>query len=154
MPARIQSMSSTMRIIGCCPSEFFIGPIPRKNTALGVHLNKEGCSPVCPVPYFPGNLHICDLLTAYGKSSVAFAGYCLEHLAVIDAQIPPPVSDRSRVLHGAGHDRNTGAAHTQVLGYSLLRNLNHIILYAVRKEQQPDRKSLLDRMENGASGTL
>jgi hypothetical protein len=94
------------------------------------------------------------LLTAYGESPVAFAGYRLEHLAVSDAQIPAPVTDRSRVLHATGHDRNAGAADAQVLGYSLLSNLNHIIFYAVSQKQQPHRKSLLDRMENGAGGTL
>lgn len=92
------------------------------------------------------------LLTAYGQRPVAFAGYPLDHLPVIDAQIPAPVTDRSGVLHGPGRDRNTGAAHAQVLGHSLLSNLNHTIFYAVYEEQQPDRKSLFDRMENGASG--
>jgi hypothetical protein len=94
------------------------------------------------------------LLTAYGESSVAFAGYRLNHLPIIHAQIPAPVTDRSRILHGRSRDRNTGAAHAQVLGHSLLGNLNHIVFYAVYKEQQPDRKSLFDRMKNGASGTL
>jgi len=75
------------------------------------------------------------LLTAYGESAVAFAGYRLDHLPVIDAQIPAPVTDRSRVLHGPGRHRNTGAAHAQVLGYSLLSNLNHIIFYAVYEKE-------------------
>ena len=94
------------------------------------------------------------MLTAYGESPVTFAGYRLDHFPIIDAQIPAPVTDRSRVLHGCSRDRNTGAAHAQVLGHSLLGNLNHIVFYAVYKEQQPDRKSLFDLMENGASGTL
>jgi len=67
------------------------------------------------------------LLAAYGESPVAFAGYLLDHLPIIHAQIPAPVTDRSRVLHGRGRDRNAGAAHAKVLGDSLLRNLNHII---------------------------
>ena len=94
------------------------------------------------------------LLTAYGESPVAFAGYSLDHLPVIDAQIPAPVTDRASVLHGPGRDRNTGASHAQVLGDSLLSNLNHILFHAVYKKQQPHRKSLLGRMENGAGGTL
>ena len=86
-----------------------------------------------------GVSRIGGLLTAYGQRRVAFAGYRLDHLPVIDAQIPAPVTDRSRVLHGRGRDRDAGAAHAQVLGYSLLSNLNHVIFYAVYEEQQPNR---------------
>src|SRR5205085_1667028 len=154
MPARIQSMSSTMRIVGCRLSEFFIEPFPARSCSQFLCFYQGWGSRVCPLPYLLENLHIRGLLTAYGESAVAFAGYRLDHLPIIDAQISAPVTDRSRVLHSRGRDRHTGAAHAQVLGYSLLSNLNHIIFDAVYKEQQPDRKSLLNRMENRASGTL
>jgi hypothetical protein len=108
----------------------------------------------CPLAYFFRNLHIRGLLAAYGEIFVAFAGYRLYYLPVVDAQILSLVTDSSRVLHARGYDCHAGASHTEVLGNSLLRNLNHIIFYAIYKEQQPDRKSLLDRMENGASGAL
>ena len=100
---------------------------------------QRGGKSVCPVPYGFEYLHIGSLLTAYGESLVAFAGYHLHHLPIVDTQIPAPVTDRAHVLHGAGRDRHTGAAHAQVFGDSLLGNLNHLIFNAVCKKQQPDR---------------
>src|ERR1044071_7699901 len=102
----------------------------------------EGGARVCPLSYLL-EIYICvGLLTAYGESPVAFAGYLLKHLPVIDAQFPAPVTDRTSVLHGPGRDCNTGASHAQVLGDSLLSNLNNILFHAVYKKQQPHRKSL------------
>jgi hypothetical protein len=92
------------------------------------------------------------LLTTYGQRPIAFASYRLNHLPVIDAQIPAPVSNRFPASCMA--TAVTVTPHAQVLGDSLLSNLNHIIFYAICKEQQSNRKSLLYCMENGASGSL
>lgn len=96
----------------------------------------------------------CLMKVAYCEGPVAFTGHCLEHLPVSDAQIPAPVTDRSRRLHLRGDDRNACAAHAEVVGRSLLSHLDLGLLYAIGKQQQPDRKSLLQEVENGAGVAL
>src|SRR5829696_2979299 len=153
MPERIHSMSSTMSIVGCCP-KFSIEHLPRTNAARSVHLTNERCFQVCPLPYFVGNLHIRGLSAVEGERPVAFTGDGLEHLPVSYAQIAAPVTDGSRGLDGPCYDGNARAAHAEVLGDSLLSNLNHVLFYAIGNQQQPDRKSLLHGMKNGASGAM
>ena len=89
---------------------------------------------VCPLPYLVV-LHIrCLMKVANSEGPVAFTGECLEHLTVIDAQIPPPVTDRSRGLHLRGDDRNSRAAHAEVVGRALLGHLYIALPYAGGKQ--------------------
>ena len=100
-------------------------------------------------------LHIRGLTwLADGETFVAFTGHCLKHLPVSDAQIPALVTDRSRGLHVHGHHCNACAPHSEVVGNSLLGNLNHGLFYAIGNQQQPDRKSLFHQVKNGAGGAL
>jgi len=101
-----------------------------------------------------GVLYVRGLPAVEGERHVAFTGDGFEHLPVSYAQIAAPVTDGSRVLDGPGYDGNAGAAHAEVLGDSLLSNLNNAILDAIGNQQQPHCKSLLDGMKNGASGAL
>src|SRR6185369_1272362 len=149
MPERIQSMSSTMSILGRCRIE---PPVPTEASRKFYVLTRGGGLGLSFTVLL--ELHIRGLLTADGERPVTFASYRLDHLPVIDTQMPTPVTDRSRILHRSGRDCNSGAAHAEMLGDSLLSNMNHIVFYAVYKEQQPNGKSLLGRMKNGAGGTL
>ena len=87
-------------------------------------------------------------MAANGERAVAFARDCLEHLPITDAQISAPVGDRSRGLHRPRYDRNAGATNAEVLCDPLLSDLNYVVLYAIGKKQQPNRKSLLYDVEN------